>query len=144
MRCDTTHSNAFSCRFTWPFRNRERQETIVPAGFRSCCRNVSGRCGLRGLFARPGFRCGVQVSLGAAVLRKQAALAVGAGVALGGAVATVMAIVDWRLNPGGIFRDSQSTNWEVVAETALSWFLPVASASCIVAAFLLFLLHRRR
>lgn len=105
---------------------------------------MSGRCGLCGSSARRGFRCGVHDSLGAAFLRKQAALAVGTGIALGGVVATVMAIVDWRLNPGGIFHDSQGTNWEVVAETALSWFLPVASASCIVAAFLLFLLHRRR
>jgi len=82
--------------------------------------------------------------LDAAFLRKQAALAVGAGVVLGCIVATVMAIADWRLNPGGIFHDSQGTNWDVVMETALSWFLPVASASCIVAAFLLFLFHRRK
>ncbi len=31
---------------------------------------------------------------------------------------------DWIENPGGIFRGDQGTNWKIVFETALSWFLP--------------------
>ena len=35
-------------------------------------------------------------------------------------------IADWRLNPSGIFHDELGTNWPIVAETAISWFWPVA------------------
>ena len=95
-----------------------------------------------GLSGRRGFQCGVHVGLEAAFLRKQAALAVGVGVVLGAVVGAVMSIVDWRLNPGGIFHDSQGTHWNVLLETALSWFFPVAVASFVVAAIGLFLLRR--
>ena len=47
-------------------------------------------------------------------------------VVLGLAVASYFAFVDWRLNPGGIFQDESGTDWKVVLETAVSWFLPVA------------------
>ena len=77
-----------------------------------------------------------------AFFKKQAALALGVGVVVGAGVGAVMSIVDWRLNPGGVFRDSQGTNWDVVVETALSWFFPVALASFVVATIGLFLLRR--
>lgn len=57
------------------------------------------------------------------------------GAALGLAVAAVMAYLDWRLNPSGIYRDETGTHWDFVFETAWSWFLPVAliaSAGAIV------------
>ena len=44
-------------------------------------------------------------------------------------VAAAMSIADWRLNPGGIFRDELGTDWAVVMETALSWLWPVALAA---------------
>lgn len=39
--------------------------------------------------------------------------------------ASVATYLDWSENPGGIFRDSTGTNWAVVWETAISWFVPV-------------------
>jgi len=32
-----------------------------------------------------------------------------------------ISFIDWRQNPGGIFRDSTGTNWETVFETLYSW-----------------------
>lgn len=37
-----------------------------------------------------------------------------------------MTALDWRLNPSGMFHNDQGTNWTIVAETAFSWFWPVA------------------
>ena len=47
-------------------------------------------------------------------------------------VAIPMTVVDWRLNPSGIFQNEQGTHWAVVAETALSWFWPVAVLALVV------------
>ena len=55
------------------------------------------------------------------------------GLLAGLVVATVATLLDWRLNPGGIFHDAAGTNWAVVAETAMSWFLPVALLVAAVA-----------
>lgn len=63
-----------------------------------------------------------------------------AGIVLGIAFASVMTILDWRLNPGGIFHNANGTEWVVVMETALSWFLPVAAAGSVVGAVILFLI----
>jgi hypothetical protein len=46
-------------------------------------------------------------------------------------VAIPMTIADWRLNPAGIFHDEGGTDWVVVAETAFSWFWPVALIALI-------------
>ena len=54
-------------------------------------------------------------------------------VVLGLAAATWFTAADWQLNPGGIFRDGNGTRWDVVLETALSWFLPVALIFFILA-----------
>ena len=49
-----------------------------------------------------------------------------AGAATGAVVAFLMTLSDWRLNPAGLFHDEQGTDWGVVLETAVSWFLPIA------------------
>ena len=41
------------------------------------------------------------------------------------AVGGWFAAYDWRLNPGGIFRGPDGTNWQFMYETAISWFVPV-------------------
>jgi hypothetical protein len=52
---------------------------------------------------------------------------------LGVALPTTWA--DWRLNPAGIFRsESGGTDWSIVLETALSWFVPVAIPVFLVVA----------
>jgi hypothetical protein len=48
------------------------------------------------------------------------------GLLAGLLVSIPMTIADWRLNPTGIFHDDTGTNWAIVAETAYSWFAPVA------------------
>ena len=52
------------------------------------------------------------------------------GAAAGAAVAVMVTVpityADWRLNPAGLFHDDTGTHWDVVFETALSWFVPVA------------------
>ncbi len=32
--------------------------------------------------------------------------------------------IDWRENPGGIFREGTETQWGIVMDTFLSWFMP--------------------
>ncbi len=53
-------------------------------------------------------------------------LGVIAGLSAGSLVSLTMTIADWLLNPGGLFRNEHGTDWLVVAETAVSWFWPVA------------------
>ncbi|NNF52113.1 MAG: hypothetical protein HKN59_06715 [Gammaproteobacteria bacterium] len=62
-----------------------------------------------------------------------------AGSLCGVLVSAVMTINDWRLNPGGIFHSQADTNWHIVAETALSWLLPVAAVSTAMVAAIIFL-----
>ncbi len=76
--------------------------------------------------------------------KKQAILVVVIGIALGIIVATIMTTLDWRLNPSGIFHNEQGTHWEVVFETAFSWFLPVTMAASAATAILLFLFWRAK
>ena len=45
--------------------------------------------------------------------------------ALGLVVGLGFAAYDWQLNPGGIFRGPEGTNWTFVFETAYSWFMPI-------------------
>jgi len=42
------------------------------------------------------------------------------------AVAIPVTVADWRLNPGGLFHGPGGTQWNVVGQTAWSWFWPVA------------------
>ncbi len=48
------------------------------------------------------------------------------GTLVGLIVALAMSYVDWQHNPQGIFHDELGTNWDMVLETAVSWFVPVA------------------
>lgn len=66
------------------------------------------------------------------------------GIAAGVLVASAMSFVDWRINPGGVFRDEQGTRWLIVGETWLSWFVPVALAAAAMLAPLVTFLSRRR
>jgi hypothetical protein len=40
------------------------------------------------------------------------------------ALSAVATIVDWKMNPHGLFHDSSGTNWDVTLSTAWSWFVP--------------------
>ena len=66
------------------------------------------------------------------------------GIALGlvasAVLAMVMAYLDWRLNPGGIFHGEDGTNWQFVWDTAISWFVPSIPAAVILSVALLFLI----
>lgn len=60
-------------------------------------------------------------------MRRGARLALRAGTAAllaAAALAALMSFIDWRLNPGGIFRDAERTHWPVVWETFASWLWP--------------------
>ena len=67
---------------------------------------------------------------------KRLLLAVGVGALVGVVVAAVMTFLDWRLNPGGIFHDTQGTDWGIVLETAVSWFGPVFVVVTVLALLL--------
>ena len=71
-------------------------------------------------------------------------LAVVVGVTLGVIVAAIMTTLDWRLNPSGIFHNEQGNNWEVVAETAFSWFFPVSLAASAVTVVVVSLFWRAK
>ncbi len=53
------------------------------------------------------------------------------GLLTGLLVSIPMTIADWRLNPSGLFHDAQGTHWPIVAETAFSWFWPVALVALV-------------
>ena len=65
------------------------------------------------------------------------------GLALGLVASLVLAMVmtyaDWRLNPGEIFWNERGTNWEIVRETLVSWFVPTIPAAVILSVAVLFL-----
>lgn len=67
-----------------------------------------------------------------------------AAVAAGLLVAIPMTVADWRLNPSGIFHNEQGTEWSVIAETAISWFWPVALLALIVSVAIHVLIARMR
>ena len=66
------------------------------------------------------------------------------GTVTGLVVAVAVTVRDWRLNPGGIFHGAEGTDWSIVAETALSWFVPVTLLVTAIAVPVLQLLRRRR
>ena len=59
------------------------------------------------------------------------------GAAIAIAVAMVAAFLDWRANPAALFHDESGTNWRILGETWLSWFLPLLPAGCGLSALLL-------
>lgn len=60
------------------------------------------------------------------------ALCAAAAACAGLLVASTMTVLDWRLNPGGVFHTPGGTHWEIVWHTWISWFLPVAAATLLV------------
>ena len=66
------------------------------------------------------------------------------GVAVGLIVAFIMTFLGWRLNPGGIFHNAQGTDWTIVIETAVSWFVPMSVVVSASALLVLFLFARLR
>ena len=62
------------------------------------------------------------------------------GVAI--AVSSIATWIDWSKNPGGMFHDSAGTNWTIVLETALSWFLPLLLVVAVGQAVWFFLINR--
>ena len=65
-----------------------------------------------------------------------------AGLCAGVLAAVVMSFLDWRRNPSGLFHDEHGTNWPIVAETAFSWFWPVALFVFVAACAAHYLLTR--
>lgn len=63
------------------------------------------------------------------------------GVIVGVLLAAIATGYDWHLNPSGIFHDAAGNHWDIIFDTAISWFLPVAPVVAIFAA-LAFLLFR--
>ena len=65
------------------------------------------------------------------------------GLALGllasAVLASVMTYAVWRLYPGGIFWNEQGTDWAVVGETLVSWFVPTIPAAVILSVAVLYL-----
>jgi hypothetical protein len=58
-------------------------------------------------------------------------------------VALPPTVSDWRLNPGGIFHGPAGTDWGIVWQTGLSWFLPVFVAVAAVSFPMAWWLERR-
>ena len=73
---------------------------------------------------------------------------VGQGIGIGLLAAVLIAApftaIDWYQNPGGIFRGVGGTNWQILWETAFSWFWPCALLTVPVALFLKLWLARRK
>ena len=59
-------------------------------------------------------------------------------------VALVMSYLDWQHNPEGIFHNEIGTNWDIVLDTAASWFVPVALVSSVLSIAVLTWFSRRK
>lgn len=59
------------------------------------------------------------------------------GLAFGLFVASIVTLVitvwEWVENPGGIFYDGNSTQWSMLYDTAISWFVPTLLYAAIAA-----------
>lgn len=67
--------------------------------------------------------------------RRDILFALLSSIAIGLVIGGGFAAYDWQLNPGGIFRGPDGTNWRFVFDTTMSWFTPI-----VLAAFPLLLL----
>lgn len=61
------------------------------------------------------------------------------GAGAGALVAAVATAYDWYLNPSELFHDAAGSHWDVVVDTAVSWFLPVTLVAAIIAVIALLL-----
>ncbi len=59
-------------------------------------------------------------------------------------VASVVSFLDWQLNPSGIFHSDLGTNWRIVWETWISWFVPVFVIGSAVSVPVLFWFSKRK
>lgn len=66
------------------------------------------------------------------------------GFAVGVTVASIMAFFDWRLNPGRIFHSDNGTDWHIVWQTWISWFIPVCVGAFVIVVPLACWFARRR
>lgn len=66
------------------------------------------------------------------------------GIVAGALTATLMAFLDWRGNPAGLFHDESGTNWTIVRATWISWFAPVTASVAALSLPLLYWLAKRR
>ena len=79
--------------------------------------------------------------------RRALLIAVAFSLVFAAAVGGGFAAYDWRLNPGGIFRGPDGTNWRFMYETAISWFVPMLLSTLPVSvgiAFLVSWFRKRR
>jgi len=63
------------------------------------------------------------------------------------AVAGFVTVLEWRENPGGIFRDSSGTAWSFVGDTFWSWWWPTFLHIAIILGIVVLIrtvLRRRR
>ena len=69
---------------------------------------------------------------------------IGIGLLLAALIAAPFTAIDWYQNPGGIFRGSGGTDFQILWETAFSWFWPSALLTVPLAIVIrLWLAHRR-
>mgnify|MGYP001814330958 FL=1 len=71
-------------------------------------------------------------------------ISAGLGLLVGIIISTVTTLADWKLNPSGLFHNEHGTHWTVVAETALSWLLPVSLVTCLTTAIILYSVDKIR
>lgn len=48
-------------------------------------------------------------------------------------ITIIFTALDWVRNYGEVFRDQSGTNWSIVYETAVSWFLPTLGYITVIA-----------
>ena len=68
--------------------------------------------------------------------RRDVLIALVSSVALGLVIGGGYAAYDWNLNPGGIFRGPDGTNWQFMFDTAFSWFKPIVLTAFPVILFI--------
>ena len=62
-----------------------------------------------------------------------AVLCLALGAMLSIVVTIAVCIWEWVENPGGIFHNTEGTNWQFVFETAVSWFIPTFVNTVVIA-----------
>lgn len=60
------------------------------------------------------------------MVRKSLNIALPAGLLAGLLFASVVTLMEWWQNPGGIYQTQAGTQWQIVWQTWSSWFFPVA------------------
>lgn len=58
------------------------------------------------------------------MLRQRLRFSARIGLLVAVVLSTIVTIVEWWQNPGGIYRAATGTDWRIVWETWTSWFVP--------------------